>query len=161
MFEIRPYRSQDWPDVCRVRDRARLDELLHYADLAAFVPLSHAPAEIERLEQAELWVAWDGRCVLGLVAINGNRIEALHVDPDEPLATVGRRLLRTALQRIPDTPRTLVLKANDELLELFRSAGFVIAEETMADSSGAAGPWLRLLWLAPSPTADRSMEVPT
>lgn len=159
MFEIRPYRCPDWSDVCRVRDRARLDELLHYADLAAFVPLAHAPAEIERLQSAEIWVAWDGQRVLGFVAIDGDRIEALHVDPDVEHPAIGRRLLRAALRRIPDTPRALVLKANDALVELFRSQGFVVAEETI-DASGAAGPWLRLLRLAPSPTEPRSSEVP-
>ncbi|MFB6285780.1 MAG: GNAT family N-acetyltransferase, partial [Candidatus Bipolaricaulia bacterium] len=104
MFEIRPYRCQDWSDICRVRDRARLDELLRYADLAAFVPLSHAPAEIERLQSAELWVAWDGQRVLGFVAIDGNRIEALHVDPEVNHPAIGRRLLRAALRQIPGTP---------------------------------------------------------
>jgi len=159
MFEIRPYRPQDWSDVCGVRDRACLDELLRYADLAAFVPLAHAPAEIERLQSAELWVAWDGRSVLGFVAISGDRIEALHVDPDVDHPAIGRRLLRAALRQIPGTPRALVRKANDALLELFRSEGFVVAEET-TDASGAAGPWLRLLWLAPSPTASPPSEVP-
>ena len=150
MLEIRPYRPEDWSAVCDVHDRARLDELVHYGDLSTFVPLGHNADESTSLHQADVWVVWDGRQVFGFVALDGNQIVDLCVDPDANGRDIGRRLLREAIQQASGRPWVFLREANAKLADLFEQEGFVPLDEVDADPTGAAGPWVRFLWAASS-----------
>ncbi|GGQ55834.1 GNAT family N-acetyltransferase [Couchioplanes azureus] len=125
---IRPYRDDDWPQIARIHDAARLDELRDSAGVAAFLTLAQT-AEGEGLFDGRVWVAEDGGTVAGFVAHDDAEITWLYVDPARYRRGIGRALLRHAMaacdaERIEVT----VLAGNAAGLALYRAEGFEITE---------------------------------
>ncbi|MGN7919987.1 MULTISPECIES: GNAT family N-acetyltransferase [Lysobacter] len=124
---IRPYLLSDWPRLCAIHDRARLDELRLSADVAAFRSLART-AHSEGLFDGRLDVASIDTVVQGFVAYKRNSLNWLYVHPDCYGRGVGRRLLRHALADAGPVVTTLALAGNEPALQLYRSEGFVEIE---------------------------------
>ncbi|WP_251055556.1 GNAT family N-acetyltransferase [Lysobacter sp. ISL-54] len=124
---IRPYLLSDWPRLCEIHDRARLDELRLSADVAAFRSLARtAHSEglfLDRLDVAEI----DG-IVQGFVAYRRSSLNWLYVHPDGYRRGIGRSLLRHAIAFSGPLFRTQALDGNEPALRLYRSEGFVEIE---------------------------------
>jgi len=146
--ELRPYQPADWPQMCTLHDRARIDELRGSVDLAAFIPLEQA-AETEGLFEGVVWVACFGERVVGFVAAAGDEITWLYVDPDYYRRGIGRRLLRHAVAQCGPEVTTEALAGNDAAIQLYLSEGFEIVETRAGKLAGnerfpATGHFMRL-----------------
>jgi len=132
---IRPYNDDDWPEVCRVHDRARPDELNGSCDPRAFVPLVEDAASTN-IHTSRKYVACDGGRVVGFVGIEGNYLSWLYVDPDYYGRGIGRRLLRFAVDRLEPGGWALCLAGNDRALGLYQSEGFRIIRAFEGNNGG-------------------------
>jgi GNAT superfamily N-acetyltransferase len=124
---IRLYRKDDWHAISRVHDAARLDELRNSAGVAAFLSLAET-AEREGLFDGDLWVAEHDDRVVGFVALDGDEVTWLYVDPAHYRRGIGRTLLRHAVAAAGQRVETTVLAGNDAALGLYLSEGFIVAE---------------------------------
>lgn len=124
MTRIRPYRSDDWPRLCAIHDRARMDELRRAGLAEAFLPLDVA-AERENLFAYELLVAEEDGVAVGFAAHGPEELAWLYVAPECYRKGIGARLVRAALDACPTGLSVEVLRGNDAALNLYKSLGFV------------------------------------
>ncbi|MHC5004429.1 MAG: GNAT family N-acetyltransferase [Planctomycetota bacterium] len=144
MLTLRAYDQDDWPDVCRVHDRARPLELARGGvDARAFRPMEEAAGDDEFFV-SETIVACLDDAVVGFVSWNGDYITWLYVDPDHHRAGIGRRLVRAALERIGPQAWTSTLGGNDAAIGLFREAGMELVRARPGDCDGYPCTALRL-----------------
>lgn len=148
-LSIRAYRLSDWPRLCDIYDRARLDELRRSAGVDSYRPLART-AHSEGLFDSELDVAEVDGVVRGFVAFRRDSLNWLYVDPDCYRLGVGRALLRHALALSGPSVSTQALEGNEPAIALYRSEGFVEIERRRGRLAGgdgflAVGVVLRLL----------------
>jgi ribosomal protein S18 acetylase RimI-like enzyme len=124
---IREYDKSDWDAIARIHDAARLDELRDSAGVEAFLTLEQT-AEGEGLFDGRLWVAETDGQVAGFVALDGDEVTWLYVDPGRYRQGIGRALLRHAVERAGDRAEVTVLEGNPAALALYRSEGFEVLE---------------------------------
>ena len=124
---IRAYRETDWKAISHVHDAARLDELRESVGIDAFLSLAQT-AEGEGLFDGLLWVAETEGTVTGFVALDGDEITWLYVDPAHYRRGVGRALLRHAVAHAGDRAEVTVLDGNPAALALYLGEGFEILE---------------------------------
>jgi ribosomal protein S18 acetylase RimI-like enzyme len=137
---IRAYDDSDWPALCRIHDAARPDELRGSAGLDAFLTLEQT-AEGEGLFDGLLRVAETGAQVTGFVALDGDEITWLYVDPAHYRRGIGRALLRHALTHTGNRAEVTVLDgAAVRLIAVPRTDGG--ARRTTRDTARPAVPGL-------------------
>lgn len=134
-LSIRAYRLSDWPRLCDIHDRARLDELRRSAGVAAFRPLART-AHSEGLFDGRLDVAEVDGVVRGFVAFQRGSLNWLYVDPDSYRQGVGRALLRHAVAASGAVISTQALQGNEPAIALYRSEGFVEIERRSGRLAG-------------------------
>ncbi|QQQ02100.1 GNAT family N-acetyltransferase [Lysobacter enzymogenes] len=134
-LSIRAYRLSDWPRLCQIHDRARLDELQRSASADAFRNLART-AHSEGLFDGRLDVAEVDGVVRGFVAFQRASLNWLYVDPDSYRQGVGRALLRHALAHSGPVVSTQALLGNDPAIALYRSEGFVEIERRQGRLGG-------------------------
>lgn len=151
----RSYAPTDWPDVCRVHDRARAIELQRGGvDARAFRSMEEAAHDDEFfLSETRVAIA-DGK-IVGFVSWNGSYITWLYVDPVHHREGIGRELVREAVDRIGSAAWTTTLGGNDAALSLFRAAGMEEVFRRPADCDGYPCVVVRLA-LPTSPMHDAS-----
>jgi ribosomal protein S18 acetylase RimI-like enzyme len=142
-MKIRPLKIQDWPDVIRVHDAARPDELKGSCDPRAFVPLAEDP-EFEELKASRVWVAEADDRVVGFTAVDGSYLGWLYVHPDYYGRGLGRSLLQHALEEQDGESWTIVLEGNTPALNLYRSEGFNVVSQFESENNGYPCTCLRL-----------------
>lgn len=135
-LSIRAYQLSDWPRLCQIHDRARLDELQRSAGVAAFRSLART-AHSEGLFDGRLDVAEADGVVCGFVAFQRNSLNWLYVDPDRYRQGVGRALLRHAIGLSGPVISTQALAGNEPAIALYRSEGFVEIERRRGRLAGS------------------------
>jgi ribosomal protein S18 acetylase RimI-like enzyme len=140
---IRDYQPEDWPEVCRVHDRARPDELRGSFDARAFVPLAEDP-EGEYIRACTMFVAQRVDEVVGFAGIDDPYLAWLYVDPACYRRGIGRALLRHCLARLSEDAWTRACGNNEAALNLYRSEGFVVESRSIGENAGYKGPSARL-----------------
>src|SRR5262245_24983866 len=94
---IRSYTQSDWPQVCRVHDPARVQELAYgQVDPGAYRPMVEA-AEGDEFFISETLVACLGEIIVGFISWNRDLITWLYVDPAYQRQGIGRKLMQAAL----------------------------------------------------------------
>jgi len=132
---IRAYQLSDWPRLCDIHDRARLDELRRSAGVEAFRSLART-AHSEGLFDGRLDVAEVDGVVRGFVAFQRGSLNWLYVDPDSYRQGVGRALLRHAVALSGPVVSTQALEGNEPAIRLYRSEGFVEIERRRGRLAG-------------------------
>lgn len=141
---LRSYTPADWPDLCRIHDLARVQELARGdVDAAAFRSMEVA-AEGDEFFVSETLVACIGDEVVGFVSWNGSYITWLYVDPAHQRRGVGRRLLDEAIRRIGPEAWTSMIAGNEAALELYRKAGMEVVSSRVGNVEGYPAAGLRL-----------------
>ena len=84
-FNIRNYRPDDWPAICRVHDRSRPDELRGSFDARAFVPLAQDPEDA----RTHLNLGWSKLSAGQPREAADHYLEALRLDPASDTARAG------------------------------------------------------------------------
>ncbi len=126
-IKIRLYSEGDWDAIGRIHDAARLDELRGSVGVEAFLTLAQT-ADGEGLFDGRLWVAEHDGAVAGFVALDGDEVTWLYVDPQHYRQGVGGALLRHALAAAGPRVEVTVLDGNPAALALYLSEGFTITE---------------------------------
>ncbi len=122
---LRPYRSTDWPELCRIHDAARVHELQASGLADAFLTLEQT-AENEGLFDGDVVVAEVEGDVCGFVAYAAGELTWLYVLPEKSRQGIGRRLSRHAVEASGGSISTEVLVGNEAALRLYLSEGFRI-----------------------------------
>ena len=143
---IRPYTEDDLGELLDVWYRA---------SLIAHSFLSEEFFETERREIAERWLPVaetavyeiDGR-VVGFVALIGNEVGAIFVDPDYQGRGIGRALMDAALESCPYLELD-VFEANSIGRRFYAAYGFTMVDRHMNESVGQPEFRLRLGPLLP------------
>ncbi len=136
---IRPYRDDDLSELL---------DVWHRASLAAHPFLTEAFFEAERRQIAEVWLPVtettvfeaDGR-VVGFLALAGNEVGAIFVDPDYQRLGIGRALMDTARDSRPCLELE-VFEANAIGRRFYAAYGFELVDRHIEEATGH--PALRL-----------------
>lgn len=141
---IRPYQNNDWPEVCRVHDWARVQELaLGGVDPRAFRPMVEV-AEADSFFVSETLVACLDDAVVGFASWDEAYLTWLYVDPAFQRQGIGRRLLGEALARIGSEAWTTMIAGNEPALALYRAAGMDVVKTLPSVIEGYSCLGLRL-----------------
>ena len=136
-------------------DQEELLDVWYRASLIAHSFLSEEFFETERHEFAEQWLPAaetmvyeiDGR-VVGFVALIGNEVGAIFVDPDSQGRGIGRALMDTARESRPYLELD-VFAANSIGRRFYEAYGFTMVDRHMNESVGQPELRLRLGRLLP------------
>jgi len=153
---MRAYCEADWPAVCAVHDRARLDELRGSCDPRAFVPLAEEQDDAASFQRSRKFVACVGEQVIGFVGIDGTYLSWLYVDPTYYGRGIGRRLLRLGVQLIGLQAWTVVLAGNTRAQQLYESEGFQIVDTYESTNAGYPCTCVQLALSPSAPYLSRS-----
>jgi ribosomal protein S18 acetylase RimI-like enzyme len=145
MIKIRPYLDQDWPQICRVHDRAQPAEFLGSCDLRAMTPLAQNPNANQICYVYNKFVACKGKTIVGFVAINCNCIALLYIDPDYQNQGIGKQLLNLALRLIGSPTYTIVMAGNQRAIAFYQKAGFQEIGSFKSHVSGYPCEFMRLI----------------
>lgn len=133
---IRPAVPQEIPQLADIWLRAscRAHDFLP----AAFWESHHEAMVQEHLPGAEelLVLEVEGR-VIGFAALNGQRLEALFIDPEVQSYGHGSRLMAEAMARHPRLT-LCVYSRNVRAVSFYRRLGFQVVEERLEPRSGEA-----------------------
>jgi ribosomal protein S18 acetylase RimI-like enzyme len=141
---IRGYTPADWPEVCRIHDRARVQELAcGGVDPRAFRTMESV-AQADEFFASETLVACAGSMVVGFISWSGAYITWLYVKPTHQQRGVGRLLLLETLQRIGPEAWTNIIAENKPALALFRHCGMELVRTRPGDCDGYACDSARL-----------------
>jgi GNAT superfamily N-acetyltransferase len=140
---IRDYATGDWPDVCRVHDRSRPDELRGSFDERAFIPLAEDP-EGKYIDACEVFVAEVEGELVGFAGIDTPYLAWLYVQPSHYRQGIGHALLKHSLERLGDDAWAITCGNNTGALDLYLKAGFVVEKRFSGENGGYEGPLVRI-----------------
>jgi ribosomal protein S18 acetylase RimI-like enzyme len=133
--EIRPYRPDDWPDLCAVHDASRLFELRASIGDSAFLPLAET-GENEGIFDGRLDVAQINGAIVGFVGFSDDELTWLYVHPGHFGKGIGRQLLRHAIEAAGPVFQTEVLEGNNIATKLYESEGFLVVDRSVGKLAG-------------------------
>lgn len=133
---IRPYKHDDWGDVCRVYDAAKPVELFTGGAVESFCFLDADASRKADLASSTVFV-WEGNGMLrGFGGYRAAYIGWLFVDPPFFRHGIGRALLTHLLARIDGEPHLWTMECNSAAIALYASAGFRITERKRTQNRG-------------------------
>jgi GNAT superfamily N-acetyltransferase len=151
-IHIRACRSGDWPRVRAIHAAASRDEGAAPNVSALLLPLPDAEGDEDLTPGvfvAELGPTGE---IAGFVAVDGDEITMLAVDPALQRRGVGRALLRCAIRMCGPEARLEVLAGNGAAVVLYEAEGFAVVDG--GEDGGIA--WLRMRRCATDAEDDRS-----
>lgn len=106
------------------------------------------PQVRDSLGKMELWVAEAAGLPVGFMAMNGNMIEALFIDPDHMGMRLGSKFIEHAreMHGYPMGLRVDVNEDNSKALGFYLSRGFQQVGRSETDHEGRPWPLLHLCW---------------
>ncbi len=124
--EIRPYRQEDWNEISRIHDAARMTELTYAGLTDAFLPLEIAAEREGLFDYPGLFVALIDGQIVGFTACDEEELCWLYVDPDRYRQGVGFQLAQYALVQFSEIHSIEVLEGNLPALRLYEKLGFTL-----------------------------------
>lgn len=120
---IREYQAEDYYQIERIHDLARLQELKIGKAEKYFKPLEKAIYK-EDLFNSKIYVACNKQKIIGFIAVKPNILDYIYVDPAYQGQGVGKNLISYVL-RIMKRPITLeVFQENKVAKKLYSHFGF-------------------------------------
>lgn len=137
-LSIRPGGAADIPAVVEIWRRS-VTVTHHFLSALDIIMLE--PEVRSGMGAVELWIAREGDKPVGFMAMNGDMIEALFIDPDHAGKGLGSRFIRHARElRGREVPlRVDVNEDNPNAAAFYRAKGFV--QVGRSDTDGAGRPW--------------------
>lgn len=146
---IRQAQTEDASEVARVYLAAR-----HRA-VPDIPPLVHSDDEVGAwfrdvvVPRRDVWVAVVEGSVVGLLVIDGDRVDQLYVDPDCAGKRVGATLLDHAKSLRPAGLHLVVFESNTGARRFYRRNGFVEGERTDGSGNEEGAPDIACRWSPP------------
>lgn len=131
---IRPYQSQDTDALIAIWEKA--NALAHPFLTKAFVAQVASDMRTLYLPNAEIWIADKDGAAIGFIALLGNEIGGLFVNPAYIGKGYGRALVDHAFA-LKGTLRVEVFKDNAVARPFYERYGFIYVEEYLHEPSGA------------------------
>ena len=138
---IREYDSEDLGRVLDVWYAA--SKLAHPFLDEDFLSRESERIATHHLPSAQTWVFEQGNVVVGFIALMGNEVGAIFVDPDFHGQGIGRALMDHA-RSIRDVLELDVFKANSIGRKFYKRYGFRVVGEHVHEETGFAQLRLRL-----------------
>jgi ribosomal protein S18 acetylase RimI-like enzyme len=140
---LRPADPADAPAITRVFQAAREHSL-------AFLPKLHTDAEDHAffaglLDRMDVTVAETGGTVVGFLALDGDEIDQLYVEPAHHRQGLGAALLAHA-QAQRDHLELWVFQRNLNAIAFYEAHGFVIVDSTDGSGNDEREPDHRMAW---------------
>jgi ribosomal protein S18 acetylase RimI-like enzyme len=140
---LRPARTADAPAATRVFQRARAHSL-------AYLPVLHTDAEdhaffARTVAAGGVTVAEDDGVVIGFLALDGDTIDHLYVDPGHQGRGHGTALLQNA-QDARTHLELWVFQRNRAAIAFYEAHGFAITESTDGADNEEREPDHRMTW---------------
>ena len=145
MVQVRLATTDDAATIARIHREARREAMpylphLHSdEDTVAWVREIVLPAQ-------DVWVAVLGERIIGYVAINGETVAGLYVDPCFQRRGVGSALLRLAMDRSGATLDLWTFQRNLHARRFYEAHGFRAVELTDGASNEEREPDVRYRW---------------
>jgi GNAT superfamily N-acetyltransferase len=136
-------------------DSAALAELFLRARRAAvpdIPPNVHTDDEVHEwmrdvvVARHETWIAEDRGRPAAILAMKGDEVDLLYVDPDLTGRGIGSRLMRFAQQRRPNGLWLWAFQSNRGARRFYERHGFVAAEYTDGHGNEERAPDVRYVW---------------
>jgi ribosomal protein S18 acetylase RimI-like enzyme len=140
---LRPARTGDAPAITRVFQAARDHSL-------AFLPKLHTDAEDHAfyarvVQGGSVTVAEAGGAAVGFLALSGNEVTHLYVDPAHHREGHGSALLRAAQAANADL-ELWVFQRNADAVAFYEAHGFAITRTTDGSGNDEHEPDHRMAW---------------
>ncbi len=142
-MSLRPARRADAPAVTRIFQRARAHSL-------AYLPVLHTDAEdhaffARAVERGGVTVAERNGVVVAFLALEGEEIDHLYVDPGQHRQGHGSALL-VAAQAARDRLELWVFQRNLGAIAFYEAHGFAIVSSTNGAGNEEHEPDHRMAW---------------
>lgn len=121
-------------------------EFLSEEEIQKLLPLVRDHA----LKSLELWVVADNNVVFGFMGLDGNKLEAIFLEPDRLRCGAGRALVAHA-RRLKGPLLVDVNEQNPEAVKFYEALGFVRDGRSEVDGMGMPYPLLHLRDVAARP----------
>ena len=127
-MRIRKFRKEDARQVCTILRRSQREVLSKYYKkkvIDTFSKRITPKRMIQRAKEQEIFVAVQGKRILGINGITGNEVRRFHVDPDYHGNGIGRRLMQN-IERIARKRRIkkLIVKSSTNAEKFYQKMGF-------------------------------------
>lgn len=132
---IRKFRKEDARQVCNLLRKSQREVLSnHYRKevIDMFCKRITQKRMIERAKEQEIFVAAEGKIVLGVNGLSGNEVRRFHVLPSYHGKGIGRRLMEN-IERIARTRgiKKLIVKSSINAEGFYKKMGFKRVRKTM------------------------------
>ncbi|MEY2565877.1 MAG: hypothetical protein QOE35_406 [Actinomycetota bacterium] len=139
-----------------VADAAAVAELYlraRHASVPSVPPLVHDNDDVRQwfvdvvVAARELWVVEDREAgVVGLLVLDGDRVDQLYVEPGLTGRGIGSALLEVAKRERPTGLQLWTFQSNDGAQRFYRRHGFQEAERTDGSGNEEGAPDVRFVW---------------
>jgi len=143
IVSIRQYQDSDLNTLLSVWDNA--NRLAHPFQSEAFIKQERQNIQHLYLPNADTWVAESNNKVMGFIALIGNEVGGLFVDPSVHGQGLGQTLMDNA-NSLHDTLELDVFKANSLGRRFYSRYGFSEKAESIHQATGK--PVIRLVYTA-------------
>lgn len=124
-MNIRKYQNSDFYSLCKVMDRARMQELKQENLEEVFIKLQDAPY-FNFLMSLNLYVAVEDKKLVGFVGYEEHYLQFIYIDPDYQKRGIATELLAFALKRIKHPVCLSVFTNNLSAKHLYKKFGFKV-----------------------------------
>jgi len=135
-MHIRPYRHDDWADVCQIYNLAKPEELLGAIDPKAILRLEADPDMQSLFRGSDIFVAADFDRVVGFCGSRGSFITWLFVHPAFRRKGIATLLVRGMLGRLKEPVTLNVMTSNIPARALYEAIGFHVEREFRGNFQG-------------------------
>ena len=122
------------------------------AAVPAIPPNVHTDAEVHGwmrdvvVARRETWVVEDHGALVAILALDGDEVDLLYVDPDLTGHGIGSRLVRFAQELRPTGLSLWAFQSNHGSRRFYERHGFVAAEYTDGHGNEERAPDVRYVW---------------
>ncbi len=134
-MSIRKFEESDLPKVLEIYAQSKLDELRFEEREFDLLRLEDDPKRLPKIRESDIYVYEEGD-ILGFGAIFESEIRALFVPPNVRGKGVGKNLLEFLLSKHIGSISLWVASSNKPAMQLYKSYGFNIAKEFLANYNG-------------------------
>ena len=127
-LEIRKAEPAELPEAVALWERSRWDAQPRLEERMAYTHEQNLRQFVEVIaRECEIWLALREGAIVGLLALRGDRIDQLYVEPQAQRTGVGSALLNRAKELVPEGLALFTHQRNLNARAFYESQGFEVA----------------------------------